>query len=115
MTPPDSLVEVRVLEDDAGVLPAALQGDVLEIGSRRLHDRSPRGGASGEGNLIHVRVLGERLAGGRPEARDDVDDTGRDPGLDDKLAEVQRCERRLLGWLQHDRVTAGERRRNLPG
>ena len=51
----------------------------------------------------------------RAVAGDDVDDARRQAGLDADFGEGERGERREFGGLQHHRIAAGERRRDLPG
>ena len=110
----DRGLDVGVVEHDVRALAAELERDALEVrAARRLRDQLADLGAAGEGDLVDVRVLGERGAG-VAVARDDVQDAGRDAGLERELAEAQRAERRLLGRLEDDRAAGGERRADLP-
>src|SRR6185437_15393815 len=70
---------------------------------------------AGEADLRHVRMLDEPRPDDRALAREDVDDSGRDAGLECELAEPQRREWRQPRRLEDDRVAARERRPELPG
>src|SRR3712207_8281437 len=48
-------------------------------------------------------------------AMDEVEDTGREAGLLDRLSEQKGVQGRKLARLQHDRAACGERRRDLGG
>jgi len=48
-------------------------------------------------------------------ARHDIDDSGRDPGLEGQFGEPDGGQRRELGGLEHHRVPGGQRRPDLPG
>jgi hypothetical protein len=50
----------------------------------------------------------------RAAALDHVEDAGRQAGLGEDRAELQRAERGQIGGLEDQRVAAGERRRGLP-
>src|SRR5207253_9387151 len=67
-----------------------------------------------EGDLIHVRVLHDQLAG-RAIAGQDVDDSGRQADLLAYLGEGERGDRREFRGLQDDRVAGRERGGDLPG
>ena len=94
-------------------LPPSSRVTFLSEPGDRLGDRPADPGGAGEGDLVDVRVLDERLAG-RAGAGDDVDDARRQVGLLADLGEQQRGERRGLGRLQDDGVAAGQRRGDLP-
>ena len=85
------------------------------IAGGRLDDELADLGRSGEGDLVDIRMLGQRRARCLAEAGDDVDHAGGDAGLEDQLAEAQRRERRLLGGLEHDGAARRQGRRQLPG
>jgi ParB family chromosome partitioning protein len=76
-------------------------------------DLLPHLGRAGEGDLVDALVLDERGAGA-PVAGDDVHDAGGQLGLAEDVTEQERAERRRLGRLEHDRVAARERGRDLP-
>ena len=112
--PLDRLVERAVVEDDVRGLAAELERQ-LDAGARELAlDRLADLGRAGERDLVDVGVLDEMRAG-RAVAGDDVDDARRQLGLAADVGEDERRQRRRLGRLEHDRVAAGERRRDLPG
>ena len=69
---------------------------------------APGARAAGEADLVDQRVPDELLAH-RAIGRNDVQHTGREPGLLEDLGEHERVERRLLRRLEHDGA-AGEQR-----
>ena len=77
------------------------------------HHGPPGRGRAREGDLVHVGVLDQRRAGHLAEPGDDVEDAGRDAGLERQPAELEARERGELGRLQDDRVPGGERGRAL--
>src|SRR5204863_6447651 len=76
-------------------------------------DRLADVGRAGEGDLVDLAL--DQGGAGAAVAGDDVDDTGRQLGLAQDVAEVESRERRRLGRLEHDGVPGGQRRRDLPG
>ena len=86
----DRGVEVGVGEDDVRVLAAELERHALDRGRRRAHDVLADLGRAGERELVHARVRGQRRAG-RPVARHDLHDAGRDARLDEQLGQPQRA------------------------
>ncbi len=109
----DRAVEIGILEDDERRLAAELERQLLARAGGRLTDGAADLGRAGEGDLVDVVVFDQRRAG-RAVAGDDVDDAGRQPDLDADLGEGERGQRRELGRLQHDGVSCGQRRRDLP-
>jgi hypothetical protein len=77
----------------------------------RQRDRPAGLGAPGEDRLLDQRVFGQRGAGCRAEAGDDVEHAVGNAGFLGDLAEEQRGERRLPRRLEDDRVSGGQRRR----
>lgn len=114
--PRDGVVNVGIVEDNVGGLAAQLEGDLLQVtlGSG-LEDHTANEGGTSEGNLVNVHVAGDGGTGGATETGDDVDDTGREAGLDDQLGGVQTRQRGLLGGLDDNGVTGGDGRADLPG
>ena len=53
-------VQVGVVEDDVGRLPAQLQADARQVVSRIFHHRDADLGRAGEGDLIHPWVAHQR-------------------------------------------------------
>src|SRR5215212_5860305 len=96
-------------------LAAELQRDPLEVVGRCPHNDLADLDEPGEGDLVDVGMPGERRAGRLAEPGDDVDDAVRQAGLEQQLAEAQRRERGLLGDLENDGATRGERGGELPG
>ena len=109
----DRLVERGVREDDVGRLAAELERVALRRAGEPALDQPADLGRAGERDLVDVGVLDERGAG-FTRAGDDVHDARRQPDVADQLGELERGERRRLRGLQHHRVAAGERRRDLP-
>ena len=106
----DGGVEIGVFEDDVGRFAAEFERDLLQVAGRGVNDELADFGGSGEGDLVDIVVRGERCAGGFAEPGDDVDDAIREAGFLNEFAEKQRGERRLLGRLEDDGASCGERR-----
>ena len=109
----DRLVERGVVEDDVRRLPAELERQAHVPPGELAHDQLADLGGTGERDLVDALVLDEMPAG-RAVARDDVHDAGRKLRLPADIGEEESGQRRRLGRLQHDRVPARERRRDLP-
>ena len=84
-----------------------LRGGLIDDGARRV--------AARERDLRDVRVGDERLADLVAEARHDVHDAGREPGLGEQVRDLERRHRRVLRRLPDERVAGRERGRHLPG
>lgn len=113
--PRDGVVNVGVLEDDVRRLATELKGDLLQVrASGSLEDLATDNGRASEGDLVDVHVRGDGRTGDLTKTGEDVDDTWREAGLLDELGSDQATERSLLGGLQDDGVTAGNRGADLP-
>src|SRR5216683_4740879 len=108
------LIEVGVRENDIRRLAAEFQRNLLEVSGGGLEDDLADLRRTGEGDLVDFGMLGDRTAGARSEAGDDVEDTLGQPGFHDQLTEAKGRQRSLLGRLEDDRVAAGERGPKLP-
>ena len=75
-------------------------------------DGAARLGQPDERQARHVGVCDERVARLRAVAGHDVDDARREDARQ-LLGEHERRERRVLRWLEHDRVAGDERRADL--
>ena len=69
----------------------------------------------GEGEAADHRVAGESVADNGPRAGDEVEDAGRQAGVDEALDQAKRRQRRGRRRLEDDGVAVDERRRHLPG
>ena len=86
--PVDGLLNVGIVEDNVGRLTAELEGHLLQVGgSGSLHDGAADDSGASEGNLVNVHVGGNGSTGDLAETADQVEDTGREAGLLDKLGE----------------------------
>ena len=83
-----------------GDLPPSSSVDPLQRAAGLGADLPADLGRAGEGDLVDARMIDQRRPG-LAVAGEDVDDPGRNPGLERQLAEPQRGERRLLGRLEH--------------
>ena len=73
-SPLDGLFEIRIVVNDRRTLSSEFEGDLLQVTrSGGFHDLSTDEGASGEGDLFNLRVLGDGLTDCRPVAEDNVD------------------------------------------
>ena len=70
---------------------------------------------AGEGDLVDFGMRTHGGAGRFAEAVDDVDHARRKAGLDRQLSHPQGGQRSLFRRLEHDRVSAGQRRRPFAG
>src|SRR5262249_3853118 len=109
-------VEVGTIgKDDLGGFAAELKAYPLEVAlSGILHEETADCARAGERDHVDAHVQGERLAGRRAKARDYIEHTHRQACFKRQLPELERGQRRLLGWLEHHRVAHGKRRRDLP-
>ena len=113
--PLDDLVQVGILVDDQWGLTTALQGAVLQVGlGCALLDQLPDIRGSGEGDLLHLRVLAQLHAGDRAEPAGNVDDTGREVGFLEDLAHEKGAQGRQLRRLDDKRVTGSQTWGHLP-
>ena len=110
----DGLVDRRVLEDDVGGLAAQFEGHLLARRCAGPGDLLADLGGAGERHLVDAR-MGDQRAASVPRTGEDVDHAGRKVGLLADLGEGQRGQRRGLGGLEHHRVAASQRGRDLPG
>lgn len=113
--PADGLLDIGIVEDDIGRLAAQLEGDLLEV--RRgsgLHDGAANNSGASKGDLVDVHVGRDGSAGSLPEARDDVENTGRETSLFDELSKDKTGQRRLLSGLENNSVTGSQSRSNFP-
>jgi len=108
--------EVGVVEDHGGVLAAQLERHRAHPRRDRRHDVRAGGRRAGERDAVDARVLDQELAGRTgPEAVHHVVDAGRRAGRGDHLGQQGGGGRGLLARLDHDRVAARQRGRDLPG
>ncbi len=108
-------VEVGVGEDDVGVLPPQLQGDLLDVAAGGANDLLAGIDTAGKGDQVDVVVLGQlgADAGARSEHR--VDHPPGEAGLFGQFGHLEGGQRGELARL-HDDGTAGRQRRgHLPG
>lgn len=113
--PGNGVVNIGVIEDDVGALPAQLECDLLQIGaSSCFHDLTANDCATGEGYLVDVHVGGNGGTGDLAETGDDVDDTWREAGFLDEATHVESGQRGLLGGLDDNTISAGYGRADLP-
>ena len=110
----DGLVERRVVVDDVGGLAAQLQGEPPAGAGEAALDLLADVGGAGERDLVDGRRAPTTAAPTSPAPGSTLSTPGGQPGLGGDLGEHQRGERGGLGGLEHDRVAAGERRRDLP-
>ena len=109
----DHAVQVGVVVDDERALAAQLEGKLLARARGGLADDAADLGRAGESDLVDAGMIDDgraRLA----VAVHEVHDARRQADLVHDLGERHRGERRELGGLEHQRVAARERRRDLP-
>ncbi|MNC05842.1 hypothetical protein D3C75_533360 [compost metagenome] len=114
--PLDGLFQVRIGENDAGVLAAQLQRNRADTFGRGLHDDLARAGFTGEGDTINLWVSGEERAGRvAAEAMHHVVHTGWHAGFVHDFGEQRGGGRCLFGRFDHHSIAAGQGRSDLPG
>ena len=95
-----SLVEVRIVIDDVGTLSAELESDVLEVVLRCcLHDLATDECRARVRHLLDLHTRRDGVTGGVAVAHEDVDDTGGQTGLIDKVAHLDGCQGCEFGGL----------------
>ena len=113
--PGNGVVDVSVVEDNVGALPAQFEGDFLQIGaSGCFHDLTTNNCTTGESDLVDIHVGGNGSPGDLTETGEDVDDAGWEASFLDEVAHVERGQWGLFGGLENDDITAGNGRANLP-
>ena len=85
--------EVRIGQEDVGRFAAQLLRDALDGGRGRLRDQHARAVRSGDRDHVDIGVRRHRRADFRTGAVDQIEDTGRHPGVVDDPREQQRAER----------------------
>ena len=110
----DRLVERRVVEDDVGGLAAELERQLLVGAGDGALDRLADVGRAGERDLVDVGVRRRARAPVSPAPVTMLTTPGGSSACRQISAKQQRGQRRRLGRLQHDRVAARQRRRDLP-
>ena len=111
--PFDCAIQIGVIKNDVGGFPTQLQGERLAGSGCRLPDFATHFRRSGKGNLIDVWVSNDHFTN-RSVTRHDIHDALWQSGLAADIGKKQRCERRVLGWFQNNRVSHRDRRRDLP-
>src|SRR6185503_14900051 len=109
----DHAVEIRVVVDDEWTLTAKLQTQLLAGARRRATDDASDFGGSGEGDLVDVIVLHERLSG-LAVPGDDVEHSSRQPDALGHLREKERRHWREFRGLEHHGASGSERGSHLP-
>ena len=107
-------IEVGVVHDDLRVFAAHFERDGLEGGGGALADERTDGAGAGKADGADVGVLDEGSADGRAGAGNDIDDAGREAGVDERMHEVVGGERRIGGGLDDAGVAGDEGREELP-
>ena len=95
-------------------LPPSSRCTCLRLSAAAFVTATPVVARAGERDDRDAGVPHERIARGLAVAVHDVHDASGHAGLLEQLDEALRQERRVLGRLQHDRVAADERGRELP-
>ena len=112
---PRRQIEVGVGPDDVWGFAAQLHDHRLDLLSRQRCHRPTTMGAAGEADHAHVGVTDQRRPGGGAVAGDDIDHAGgQNLGVLQDLHQRQRRAARVLGGLDHRRVSRRQCRRQLP-
>ncbi len=109
----DCAIQVGIVEDDERRLSSQLKRQTFGSCCGGAANGASDFGGTGERNFVHVGMFHQCLAG-RAVSGNDVDDTGGQSGLLTKFSEGERGQRSEFRGLQHDCVSGGESRSNLP-
>ena len=113
--PGDGVFNVGVVENDVWRLASELEGNLLQVGAGcGLHDLTANNGRPGKCDLVNIHVGRDGGTGDLSKTGDDVDDSWWETGLLDEVGSNESGERGLLGSLENNGVTGGNRRANLP-
>ena len=107
--------EIGIFEDDVRRLASELQRHFLQIACGGVDDQLANLRGTGEGDFVHIRMRGQRAAGGFAVTRNDVDDALREACFRNQFSQTKRRKRRLLCRLQHDGAAGRERGTKFPG
>ena len=110
----DGGFEIGVGKKDIRGLPAKLQRDALHRIGGLLDDDLADFGASGECDLIYVRMSHQRRATCFTKSGDDVHYSRGQSNFRKPFGHLQGRKRSLLGRLQHAGAARGQRRREFP-
>lgn len=114
--PADSVLDICVVEDDVGALPAKLQSNLLQVAvCGSLQDEPADNGGASECNFIDVHVGRDRSPGNSPDTRNCVDDTRRETSFLDKSGSDETAQWCLLCCLDDNYIAGGDGRTDLPG
>ena len=108
-------VHVGVGEHDVRRLAAQLQRDLLQVARRGLDDQLADLGGAGEGDLVDVRVRGQRRAGRLAVAGHDVDHAVGKPASMISSPRRSAVSGVCSAGLSTTVLPAGQRRPQLPG
>ena len=111
----DCRFEISVGKDDVGVLPTQFQGDLLHGRSGSGHDDAAGFETTSERHEVHLRVFRHFGTHGATRTGDEVCDTGRKPRLVKGIHEPHGGLGSQLGRLEHEGVSSGDGRSDLPG
>ena len=108
------LFNIGVCENDVRGFSAQFQRDPLQVSCRCLQNQAADIRRARKRHFVDSRMRSNGRTCCLTKAGDDIDDAGRHTCLEDQFAQPYRRERRLFGRLQDRRVSASQRRRNLP-
>lgn len=114
--PAHGLLQIGIVKDDVGTLSTQFQGHVFEVAlGGCLQDLAADECRTSEGDFFDLHVMGDGISNSVTVASENVDDTGRETSLVDKLGDPnggQRCE---LGGLENNRVPCCKSGADFPG
>src|ERR1700730_8936943 len=111
----DGGFKIRVGKENVGRFSAEFESYAFDRIGGLLDDNLPDRPTARECDLVDVGMLHQGRAASLTEASDDVDYAGREANIGQPVRHLQRCNRGLLGRLQHAGAARGQRRRQLPG
>lgn len=109
------LLQIRIVEDDEGRIPAEFQGKLLQGGGALGHQQPAYLGGAGEGEFPYHRAGGESGADGDRVAGQHIEDPGGEARLFRQHGQGQRGQGRQLGGLDQHRATGSQGGRHLAG
>lgn len=113
--PCNSLLNIRIREDDIRTFAPKLQRHLLQIRrSSRPQNVPTSGGRAGEGHLTNAHMVRDRCAHGLTVAGNQVDRTGWEARFFNQLAHFERCQWSRLSRFDYDCVAGDNGGSNLP-
>jgi hypothetical protein len=107
-------IQIGICKDHVCGLSAQLEGHLLEVAGGALQNSAPDSGRTGEGHFVDAGMPHQRLADDAALAAYHVERARRQSRFEKQLGDPQHGKWRQFRRFDHQRATAGQRRRNFP-